>query len=599
MPLLLDRRLLMAFGVSAALPLGAARAQNPGPSPVQSGADAEFDALAAAWLESALRGSPITATLWGDHRFDHQLDDLTPQGWAARRDVAANLLERLSTLPAAQLSAERQVDAAILRNTLAGDVWTHDTLRAHRWDPLIHQSLAGSALYGLIARDFAPLAERLASATARLEGFPALLGEIRACLTPTRVPQIHAQTYAGQNAGLKSLVDLLLAEDAVLDAAGRTGLRQAAERAQAAIAEHQTWIDDVLVPQARGEWRLGADLYDAKLRFALDSDLSRDQIKADAERALREVRGRMYVLSRQILAGDPEAPPTPEAPTPDEQQAAIAAALEQVYADRATPETLIATAQAKLDAAIAFVASHPIVTPPAEPVQLVLTPEFQRGVAVAYCDPPGPLDRDLPTFYKLSPIPESWSAEQADSFLREYNNWTLEGLTVHEGTPGHYLQLAHSNRHPSVLRSVLWSGTFVEGWACYAQDIMVEAGHRDGHPLYELANLKFLLRVITNAILDIGVHTEGWDEARAMHLMTHDAFQQEREAAGKWTRARVSSAQLPTYFVGWEEHWALRREAQERAGADFDMKAYHDRLLSFGSPPVRLARQRMFDLPVA
>ncbi|HMO42111.1 MAG TPA: DUF885 family protein, partial [Phenylobacterium sp.] len=137
MPLLLDRRLLMAFGVSAALPLGAARAQNPGPSPVQSGADAEFDALAAAWLESALRGSPITATLWGDHRFDHQLDDLTPQGWAARRDVAANLLERLSTLPAAQLSAERQVDAAILRNTLAGDVWTHDTLRAHRWDPLI------------------------------------------------------------------------------------------------------------------------------------------------------------------------------------------------------------------------------------------------------------------------------------------------------------------------------------------------------------------------------------------------------------------------------------------------------------------------------
>ncbi|MDX5331571.1 MAG: DUF885 domain-containing protein, partial [Caulobacteraceae bacterium] len=211
----------------------------------------------------------------------------------------------------------------------------------------------------------------------------------------------------------------------------------------------------------------------------------------------------------------------------------------------------------------------------------------------------GPLDRDLPTFYKLSPIPEDWSAEQAESFLREYNNWTLEGLTVHEGTPGHYLQLAHSNRHPSVLRSVLWSGTFVEGWACYAQDVMVAAGHRDGDPLYELANLKFLLRVITNAILDIGVHTEGWDEARAMHLMTHDAFQQEREAAGKWTRARVSSAQLPTYFVGWEEHWALRREAQEKAGAAFDMKAYHDRLLSFGSPPVRLARQLMFDLPVA
>ncbi len=306
----------------------------------------------------------------------------------------------------------------------------------------------------------------------------------------------------------------------------------------------------------------------------------------------------MYDIARQVLVAA-DAPPTPPKPTADQEQAAIAAALELVYADRATPETLIETAQAKLDAAIAFVAANPIVTPPPEPVQLVLTPEFQRGVAVAYCDPPGPLDRELPTFYKLSPIPEDWTPEQAESFLREYNNWTLEGLTVHEGTPGHYLQLAISNRHPSVLRSVLWSGSFVEGWACYAQDVMVEAGHRDGHPLYRLANLKFLLRVITNAILDIGVHVEGWDEARAMHLMTHDAFQQEREAAGKWTRARVSSAQLPTYFVGWREHWSLRREAQAKAGDAFDMKAYHDQLLGFGSPPVRISRQLMFDLPVA
>ncbi|OHB34761.1 MAG: hypothetical protein A2882_13105, partial [Phenylobacterium sp. RIFCSPHIGHO2_01_FULL_70_10] len=416
---------------------------------------------------------------------------------------------------------------------------------------------------------------------------------------PARTPKIHAQTVAGQNAGLVSLVDLLLAEADALSGPERARLQAAAATAKAAIAEHQAWIDGTLVPQAAGEWRLGADLYDAKLRFALNSSLSRAEIKAAAEQALADIRSEMYGLSREVLAGRPEAPALPEAPTDEERQAAIAAAMEFVYADRATPETLVEVCEAKLAAAIEFVATHPIVTPPTEPVELVLTPEFQRGVAVAYCDPPGPLDRGLPTFYKISPIPEDWTAEQADSFLREYNNWTLEGLTTHEATPGHYLQLAHSNRYPSILRSVLWSGSFVEGWACYAQDVMVEAGHRDGHPLYRLANLKFLLRVVANALLDIGVHVEGWDEARAMRLMTHDAFQQEREAAGKWTRARVSSAQLPTYFVGWREHWALRREAQTKAGAAFDMKAYHDQVLGYGSPPVRFTRQLMFDLPIA
>ncbi|MBC7168479.1 DUF885 domain-containing protein [Phenylobacterium sp.] len=596
MSLLLSRRALMALGAAAVLPLSQARAA---PTPATSPADAAFDALGKDWLETSARLSPIWATAMGDHRYDAQVDDLSPAGWAAKAAASAALLARLEAIETSALSRDRQVDAALLRNSLAGDVWSAQTLQAHAWDPLIHNEMAGGALYSLIARDFAPITARLASATARMEAYPALLAGTRATLVPARTPKIHAQTVAGQNAGLVSLVDLLLAEADALSGPERARLQAAAATAKAAIAEHQAWIDGTLVPQAAGEWRLGTDLYDAKLRFALNSSLSRAEIKAAAEQALADIRSEMYGLSREVLAGRPEAPALPEAPTDEERQAAIAAAMEFVYADRATPETLVEVCEAKLAAAIEFVATHPIVTPPTEPVELVLTPEFQRGVAVAYCDPPGPLDRGLPTFYKISPIPEDWTAEQADSFLREYNNWTLEGLTTHEATPGHYLQLAHSNRYPSILRSVLWSGPFVEGWACYAQDVMVEAGHRDGHPLYRLANLKFLLRVVANALLDIGVHVEGWDEARAMRLMTHDAFQQEREAAGKWTRARVSSAQLPTYFVGWREHWALRREAEQKAGAAFDMKAYHDQVLGYGSPPVRFTRQLMFDLPIA
>jgi uncharacterized protein (DUF885 family) len=160
--------------------------------------------------------------------------------------------------------------------------------------------------------------------------------------------------------------------------------------------------------------------------------------------------------------------------------------------------------------------------------------------------------------------------------------------------PGHYVQLWHANRYPSILRAVLYSGPFTEGWACYSQDMMAAHGYLGGDPLYLLAHLKLQLRAVTNAILDQNVHVDGISREDAMHLMTVTAFQQEREAAGKWIRSNVSSAQLPTYFVGLTEHHKLRAEAVQRWGAGFSEKRYHDTVLSFGSPPVRYARALMF-----
>jgi uncharacterized protein (DUF885 family) len=225
-------------------------------------------------------------------------------------------------------------------------------------------------------------------------------------------------------------------------------------------------------------------------------------------------------------------------------------------------------------------------------------PVFQQGVAVAYCDSPGPLDRGLPTFYAISPIPAAWSEEQSDSYLKEYNRRSLHELTVHEAMPGHYVQIWHANRFPSTLRAVLSSGTFVEGWACYAQDMMGEEGYFGGDPLRALVNKKWALRVIANAVIDGRVHAGDLDRADAMRFMTMDAFQEEREAAGKWIRAQVTSAQLPTYFVGWREHFALREEARRLWGAGFSLKRYHDTVLQYGSPPARLIRGQMFNAPI-
>jgi len=225
-------------------------------------------------------------------------------------------------------------------------------------------------------------------------------------------------------------------------------------------------------------------------------------------------------------------------------------------------------------------------------------PEFQRGVSVAYADSPGPLDKNLKTFYAVSPIPEDWSQEQVDSFLREYNSRMIHLLSIHEGTPGHYLEGWHSAKFPSMLRAVLRSGMFAEGWAVYTEKMMADAGYLDNDPLFRLVQLKFYLRTIANAILDQGVHVDGWTREQAMDLMVNRTFQQEREAAGKWVRAQLTSAQLPTYFVGVQEHLDTRKAVQAKLGADFDLKAYHDQVLSYGAPPVRFVRELMLDQPI-
>jgi uncharacterized protein (DUF885 family) len=240
---------------------------------------------------------------------------------------------------------------------------------------------------------------------------------------------------------------------------------------------------------------------------------------------------------------------------------------------------------------------------PGGPVKVITMPKFYQGNAVAYDDAPGPLEGDLPNYYAVSPIPEDWTDEQAASFLTAYNLYMLHDLSIHEGVPGHYLQLDHARRTDDVLRAVLQSGPFVEGWAVYAEGMMADQGYLGGDgtqagKLFKLTMLKMRLRSIANTLLDIGIQTEGMTREQAMELMMTGAFQQEREAAGKWIRANLSAVQLLSYFTGYEEHMALREEARQRWGDGFTLRRYNDEVLSHGSPPVKYVRALMFDLPV-
>ena len=562
-------------------------------------ADAVFAALSQEWLDGWLQLNPVNATQVGDHRFDDQLDDLSAAGRQKGVDFNKQILARLDAMDASKLSRENQVDALILRNQVQGDLWSTETLQSWAWDPQGYGGLAGGAIYGLMAREFAPMPQRLKSATARMRKIPALFAQMRENLDPARVPKIHAETVAKQNAGLLALVDQFITPNAgQLEGDDRKQLDDAVATLRKAVAEQQEWLDKTLVPNARGDFRIGAGLYDQKLKFSLNSALSRAEIKQRSEAELKRVREEMYGIARTVLKDKPGASQMPDAPSGEQQQAAIEAALELAYADRPARNEVVDAAKKALADATVFVKQKDLVTVPDDPVKIILMPEFQRGVAVAYCDSPGPLDKGLDTYFAISPIPDDWTDAQSTSFLREYNSRMIDLLAIHEAMPGHYLEGAHSAQFPSTLRAVLRSGLFAEGWAVYTEKMMVDAGYLDGDPLFRLVQLKFYLRTIANAILDQGVHVDNWSREQAMHLMTHDAFQQESEAAGKWVRAQLTSAQLPTYFVGVQEHFDTRKAVEAKLGDKFDLKAYHDQVLSYGAPPVRFVRELMLDQPI-
>jgi uncharacterized protein (DUF885 family) len=571
-------------------------AATPAAAPDTAQADAKFADLSKRWLDGMLALSPVNATQIGDHRFDGEVDDMSAAGRAKSLDFSKKMLAELEAMDLKALSRENQVDASVLRNQLRYDVWTSEQLQSWAWDPQGYNATAGGALYTLVARDFAPWPERLKNATLRMEKIPAVFEAERASLDPARVPLIHAQTVSKQNPGVMSIVDdMMMSHANELQGEDRKRFDAAVATLRKAVADQQAWLDKTLVPNAKGDFRIGQKLYDEKLAFALDSPMTRADIRTRAEAELKRVRAEMYQIARGVLKDKRPAADMPDTPSQDQEQNTIEAALELAYAERPERADVVETAKKELALATDFVKSKDLITLPDAPVKVILMPEFQRGVSVAYCDSPGPLDKGLDTFYAVSPIPDDWKPEQVTSFLKEYNTRSIAELGVHEAMPGHYVQIWHSNKHPSILRAVLSSGSFVEGWAVYAEKLMADEGFLDHDPLYHLVQLKWYLRSIANAILDQAIHVDGMSEADAMKLMTDGTFQQEREAAGKWTRARLGSTQLPTYFVGVQEHLDLRKAYEAKMGAKFNLKEYHDKELSYGSPPVRYVRALMLD----
>ncbi|MEN3306616.1 MAG: hypothetical protein V7603_2818 [Micromonosporaceae bacterium] len=534
----------------------------------------EFVPIAERVIEALLETDPALAGYAGDHRFDDRLPDLSTGAVAGEVAMLREASAALSQVDYELLDPAELVDHAVLTSLVERSLFERTEVREHEWNPLVHNP--GDLLDRLISRPFAPAEQRLASLAGRLAAVPDLLAGARATLTGC--PHIHLETAIGQFTGTAGLIEhelpALVAEAPAL--AGT--VNPAARRAVAALREFVGWLraslstsDSPFTSQEARDPRLGRPLWEARLWHTLDTELSAAEVLARARARFDRIGAELREAAAELVGG---------AATDD----TVRLALDRLAGEHPDDGSIVDLAKVTLDETTEFVREHDLVSLVDDPCVIKEMPEHSRGVAVAYCDPPGPLEpAAVPTFYCIAPTPADWPAQWVTSFYREYNNHMVRELTVHEAMPGHFLQLAHARRYqgPTRARAVTMSGPFVEGWAVCAEELMVRHGF-GGLPL-RLQQLKMQLRMSLNAILDQLVHCEDLPEAEAMALMTGRGFQEEGEAAGKWRRAQLTSTQLSTYFVGYTEVSALVAARPEGVSP----RAWHDRLIGFGSIPPR------------
>ena len=561
----------------------------------------DFSTTVDALLNEYFLLQPTDATELGEHAYDHHWPDLTDAGHAAFSDWLRDADARVQAIEPGGLSDDEAIDRRILLENLVAMRFFVDELREVEWNPMTYVYLFGSAIFTMLAREYAPITERLNALASRLRGLPVALDGARLALSREGgrpVSRFHAEKAVERMAGVADLVGLAVVEaEACDDAAVLAEVQLAAGVATTAIEEWTKWLRDELLPTVDGDFRLGPELYAAKFRHSLKTAVTPKELEAMAVAEYDATRAEMTRLARSIWTHW-----MADTPPPADDDEAVRSVLDAIAVDHPHADELLDFCRAENERIEAFVAERDVVGLTEEPMQIIWTPGFMRAFGGAMLIAPGPLDRGLASFFAITPVNEAWPAERRESYLREDNVRMLRLLTIHEAVPGHYLQLAYSNRCPSLVRGIFRSGVFAEGWAVYITQVMMDLGYGADDPALMLVHWKFYLRSITNTLMDIRIQSGSMDEEEAMRLMVEGGFQEEGEATAKWDRARLSSTQLCEYFLGSVEMHGLEREARRQAeaeGRDFVYRPFLESVLAHGSPSMPVVRDILFSAETA
>jgi uncharacterized protein (DUF885 family) len=530
----------------------------------------DFTDRAAVLIAELFRLEPTFATAMGEHAYDDRWPDRSAAGRAERLAFAERWLAELGAMTG--LSHDDEIDRDLLVGELEAARFDDTELRDEAWDPIHWVYLIGDGLFTLQAREFAPLAVRLASTGGRLETLPALLDAARAALVGTGdrpVGRFQTEIALKRLAGIEELIAdaLAMADAGAPSDAGVASLRPrlaaAADTARLALAAFEAHLREVVLPASDGEGRLGRERFAAKMRHTMRSDaLTPERIMAEAEREYGAVRGELVRLARDLWPAWRPGEPVPEA-----EDVLVRGVLDAIAAEHPAADDLLDFCRVETARIEAFCRDRDLVGLADEPLVIQWTPLFMRSFAGAMFISPGPLDKGQKAFFAITPPSDEWTEEQRESSLREDNDRMLRLLTIHEAVPGHYLQGVYANRCPSLVRAIFASGLYAEGWAVYVTQVLMDVGYGADDPALLMVHWKFYLRSITNAIIDARIHCDGMTEDEAVRLMVEGGFQEEAEARAKYDRARLSSTQLSTYFAGSMEMWDIEREVRRRAAA--------------------------------
>ncbi len=551
--------------------------------------DQNFNVLVNEFLEGFYQASPVWATYVGEHKYDHLLDDCSKEAIQEEIIRLSLFKQKMTYIDTLKLNPTNQVDYQILQNAINDQLLQAEVLKPWENSPVMYTYLIGGSISSLISRDFAPLKDRLSSILSRLKRLPILVQQAKDNLK--NPPEIQTKTAIRQNLGNINLIKNDLVKLLEQAPEMKDTLLEPMDHAVKVLESFQAYLEQDLLPQSTGDFRLGRELFEKKLKYTLQSDLSPAEIVNRAESELVAVRKRMFELAQPL-----HAQMFPGHRHGQEGQLlenmVIKEVLDSIGLDHPTKDELLVVCRQDLKEQEDFVKQKDLIDLTGiNELEVDWEPEFSRGIAIAGLDSPGPLDKNLKSFFRVAPIPEDWTEEQVESYLREYNSYMLKELCMHEAMPGHYVQGFYDNKFPSLLRRIFGSGTFVEGWAVYAERMMINAGYLSSDPRMELTQLKMYLRAIINAILDNRIHAGYMTEEEAVKFMMEEGFQEQSEAEGKWVRAVLTSTQLSTYFVGFQEIMDLEKAYREKVGDKFSQKEFNQKLLSYGAPPVGILKE--------
>ncbi|HEX8892407.1 MAG TPA: DUF885 domain-containing protein [Terriglobales bacterium] len=563
-----------------------------------------FSKLTDEFVKESLARFPVNASFAGYHNYtdpktgkeielDAELDDVSAQAVAAQQVFYTAWRARFQKeTPIASLGPQDAADYRLIDDNIGLALLEYDHIQSYEHQPQIYVETVGNGLFLPLTQDYASKEVRVGHVISRIGQIPRFLDQAKSVLMDA--DPIFVSTAVEENEGNISLVDSVAAE---IPAGSplRAQYDKVAPAAKKALTDFTAWIESDLAkrPANGRDWRLGKEWYAEKFHYVMETSITPDQLLTDAEAELKRLRAEMLQVAIPLYKQMyPEPDDHSSLEGRERENKIIRAVLDKISDEHPQRDQLIDTVKADLAGIIAFIREKQIVALSSrDNLKVIPTPEFERAsYSVGGFHPAPPLEPNAEAQYWVTPIDPKMSEAKAESKLREYNNYTLKWLTIHEALPGHYVQGEHADdlQPPTrrVLRALYGNGAYVEGWAEYIADVMTEEGYLNHDPKFKLVRSKIMLRAIANTILDIRMQTMHMTDEQAMDLMLNDTFQTQAEAEGKLERAKLTSTQLPTYFVGWRQWWTLRKKYQAEKGSTFTLKEFHNTALNQGALPI-------------